>query len=463
MGSNGRTLRRRGPKGQRSLLSRVTARTCLLSAGLLIVWGFLQRSVRTRLWPSSGESWHNEPSLASNTMDKGSLSHSKDAKKPLDYSAACLLVMDDNHFLVEWLAYHYHTILLRRLVVALDPRSKTSPAKIFDRWKNSPLNITVWWNDSDYVSNASEWEQAESWVAQRFAQDKPSVDLIRHRARQRLFYYHCMREHKRNGMEYTLLTDVDEFITINYESMRNLRPTDAPWPIAQAGSVLQLLQHEREFHPTDNITSLPCVQIPRLRFGAVETNLHSDPSLLRISDTSMNSWDVSRLATLRWRMHADVGNYPLNRISKVVVDLSRVEWQYLMPVASIHRPIEHYCKKRKLHIRAPEQLFVVHHYLGTWEQFSYREDSRAGNERSRKVSSFIICETSAMSSFVALSDSVLHPRHSSQMYDRAASVNASVRNEIIPWLEGFVTDVGSTRAKYLLKDAGVVHPQDPEA
>ena len=24
-------------------------------------------------------------------------------------SAACLLIMDDNHFLIEWLAYHYHT------------------------------------------------------------------------------------------------------------------------------------------------------------------------------------------------------------------------------------------------------------------------------------------------------------------------------------------------------------------
>jgi hypothetical protein len=49
------------------------------------------------------------------------------------------------------------------------------------------------------------------------------------------------------------------------------------------------------------------------------------------------------------------------------------------------------------------------------------------------------------------------------MYDKAASVNASLRNEIVPWLEGFVADVGATRAKYLLKDAGVVHPQDPEA
>jgi hypothetical protein len=341
-------------------------------------------------------------------MNKGSLPHSKDTEKPLDYSAACLLVMDDNHFLIEWLCYHYHTVLLRRLVVALDPRSKTSPAKIFERWKNSPLNITVWWNDSDYVSNASEWEQAESWVTKRFAQDKPSVDLIRHRARQRLFYYHCMREHKRNGMEYTLLIDVDEFIAVNYESMRDLRPTDAPWPITQAGSVLQLLRHEREFHPNDNATSFPCVQIPRLRFGSVETDLHSDPLSLSLSG-SINNWGVSRLATLRWRMHAHVDDYHLNRISKVVVDLSRVEWQYLMPVASIHRPIEHYCKKRKLHIRAPEQLLVIHHYLGTWEQFSYRDDSRAGNERSRKVNSCIMCETSAMSPLVALFDSVSHP------------------------------------------------------
>jgi hypothetical protein len=60
--------------------------------------------------------------------------------------SACLLTMDDNHFLIEWLAYHYHVLPLRDLIVAVDPRAKTSPQEVFDRWKGL-INITVW-NDT---------------------------------------------------------------------------------------------------------------------------------------------------------------------------------------------------------------------------------------------------------------------------------------------------------------------------
>jgi hypothetical protein len=31
--------------------------------------------------------------------------------------SSCLLVMDDNHRLAEWLAYHYHVLPLRYMVV----------------------------------------------------------------------------------------------------------------------------------------------------------------------------------------------------------------------------------------------------------------------------------------------------------------------------------------------------------
>jgi hypothetical protein len=62
--------------------------------------------------------------------------------------SACLLIMDDNHRLSEWIAYHYFAMPLRHLVVTVDPRSRTSPVKILDRWR--PLmNITVW-GDADF-------------------------------------------------------------------------------------------------------------------------------------------------------------------------------------------------------------------------------------------------------------------------------------------------------------------------
>jgi hypothetical protein len=38
--------------------------------------------------------------------------------------SACLLIMDDNHRLSEWIAYHHFALPLRHLVVTVDPRNR---------------------------------------------------------------------------------------------------------------------------------------------------------------------------------------------------------------------------------------------------------------------------------------------------------------------------------------------------
>jgi len=57
--------------------------------------------------------------------------------------AACVLMKDDNIILPEWLAYHYEVLPLRRLIVAVDPFSKTNPDKILDAYRDIGMNITV--------------------------------------------------------------------------------------------------------------------------------------------------------------------------------------------------------------------------------------------------------------------------------------------------------------------------------
>ena len=65
--------------------------------------------------------------------------------------SACLLIKDDNAILSEWIAYHYHTVNLRHLVVAVDPSSSESPASILSRWRqNTDLKVSSW-NDTDYM------------------------------------------------------------------------------------------------------------------------------------------------------------------------------------------------------------------------------------------------------------------------------------------------------------------------
>jgi hypothetical protein len=70
----------------------------------------------------------------------------------------------------------------------------------------------------------------------------------------------------------------------------------------------------------------------------------------------------------------------------VVVDVSRLEWADLKPVRGIHLPVQTHCERGKLVIHPQDQVLVIHHYLGTWEQLSARDDPRASKERSREVS-----------------------------------------------------------------------------
>jgi len=75
----------------------------------------------------------------------GRLTANNNTSSPVvqDHSfSTCLLMMDDNHFLVEWLAYHYTVLPLRRLIVTMDRKSTTDARPIFQRWQGL-MNMTI--------------------------------------------------------------------------------------------------------------------------------------------------------------------------------------------------------------------------------------------------------------------------------------------------------------------------------
>ena len=149
--------------------------------------------------------------------------------------------MDDNHFLSEWIAYHYYTTNLRTLIIATDPKSLTSPSSILEKWKDL-IHIIEWNSDTDYFTT-TEFVETQKDVKQYFSHTTPQ--LIEHRARQRLFYYKCMYTLKTLHKGWTLLLDTDEFIHINYETVNKYNMTNANVainPITQPGSVATLLQ-----------------------------------------------------------------------------------------------------------------------------------------------------------------------------------------------------------------------------
>jgi len=150
---------------------------------------------------------------------------------------ACLMVMDDNHFLVEWLAYHWYALPLRHLTVYVDSNSKTSPEEVLRRYSSSSSSsgtgsttsgrnsIQVDVVDSSRYGGSrstggSGGEDPDLLMAnvpsnQKVLREKyPQV--LNYLGRQNRFYQDCLISYKRrNWPGWVLLTDTDEFIAAN--------------------------------------------------------------------------------------------------------------------------------------------------------------------------------------------------------------------------------------------------------
>jgi len=122
--------------------------------------------------------------------------------------SACLLTMDDNHRLVEWLAYHHHVLPLEHLIVTVDPRSTTSPTALFDRWRARGMIIEEW-SDNDFMS------QDNLKYSERVHSLSQEQQFNLHRDRQCEFLAHCMKHLKKKNRTWTLLVDSDEYLQFN--------------------------------------------------------------------------------------------------------------------------------------------------------------------------------------------------------------------------------------------------------
>ena len=163
------------------------------------------------------------------TLDRSVEDEIHDA--PTDHFAACILTMDDNYRMIEWLAYHYHTLPLRRLILMVDPRSKTSPEPVLDRWREH-MKIDVW-EDSDVFTKEQLVDRSDEGL------------VFLHRARQRTFNVKCMNTLRDEGAKWTLMTDVDEYLYINPRAWNSTdylyQDKIAPIGIETPGSIMTML------------------------------------------------------------------------------------------------------------------------------------------------------------------------------------------------------------------------------
>jgi hypothetical protein len=379
---------------------------------------------------AAGNHWENQSQKRNAINDKKSSGDSNVG--PPNITVGCILVMDDNHRLVEWLAYHHFTIHLRYLIVAVDPRSTTSPQPILQRWTNHNNFSYQIWKDDDYMGS-----RVLEKRKRLFELGRKHLTMI-HRVRQKAFYQYCLEHLDDIGFKtWTILLDVDEFLVINQETFQPRGVDHHSNIMSTPGGVLEYIHdmssHTAGMHNTidssDNKKqyeqfATPCISIPRLLFGTTTDDASTQPNIHHPLPQLQD-----RLDTMRWMYHAHYSEFERNGLAKTMLDLSRIALpkpHFQNPV-NPHRPFQDLCRDPKRILEINENaLLKIHHYLGSWETYSYRNDSRKGAERSREAWEF-----------------------------RALFAKEGPNSDIVPWLQGFVEYYGTEHALQLLEGAGL--------
>eukprot|EP00934_Nitzschia_sp_Nitz4_P004055 Nitzschia sp. Nitz4//scaffold133_size116822//179//1776//NITZ4_003788-RA/size116822-snap-gene-0.0-mRNA-1//1//CDS//3329535339//4045//frame0 len=346
--------------------------------------------------------------------------------------ASCLFIMDDNHRLVEWMAYHYYVLPLRYLIVAVDPRSRTSPTLVLNRWRAMGVHVL-------------EWGEEDIWIGKEIItsfQDGFPLE------RQVQFYDTCSKQAKVDNRTWVTYHDTDEFIVYSHKGgedhdeweklaeeehqaskQRNkdrLHPTQLPPTTAEEGGMIRYFQREAAAgHEFFNRTCFSCV---RLLYGGLDDHPNYAKNQLDDETNALLSGvvDPDRLDTIRYNQHALRNDRSANGLSKAIMDVSRIDF-YAHKFTGVHRPIPELCPNP--YLWAHESLLTVNHYIGTWEAYSFRDDSRRGGIR----------------------DYEKYQSKLSRIQDRTETV-------IVPWIGGFVRSVGREKARELLQGTGL--PRD---
>jgi hypothetical protein len=337
--------------------------------------------------------------------------------------SSCLMVMDDNHRLVEWIAYHYFVMNLRYLVILPDQFSRYSPKPILDKWRK--YMVIEEWKDDDFMDEDHR-KRASSFLASRDTRSRQNKQQY-HKERQAHYYRYCALHMQAMNRTWVSFHDVDEYYVINSEVVEN-----ATERMREPGSVLKVLnQVQSVVQPLFELTNIslsehhmtPCVTTYRQLYGAVE------------STETERRWgvpdfvDPKRFETLRWR-HYTPQNVQPPQIGKSLLDVSKIP--DLENKHYLDRPFVPFSPHKILPMCSSpfmhKNTFIrVNHYIGSWEYYSFRtNDIRKGGSKNRDT------------------------------WERdSAGQGGRSGDEIRPWIDGFVRVFGEKESIYVLEGSGL--------
>ena len=324
---------------------------------------------------------------------------------------------------IEWLAYHYHTANLRHLIVASDPHSRTSPTKVLDRWRDK-ISIQEW-NESNYLPPDFDRQVEEN---SSYGDETKKV-LSNHRVRQAQFNLECLREFKRQNRGWTLILDTDEYLNPKPMGKDSETDTNQKQPTPNVPEILG------SFHIPLGFESVysPCIPMNREQYSARESP-NTD-----VQNMVAPGFDGRDFQTLRWRKHGFETQWQKLSIgddqecgivrhipNKVIIDLSRITEEEISKEqhsGNPHKPLS-MCPEN-VYSHKLQTPFVVHHYMGTPEQWFYRSNDKRGIGYRR-----------------------------ARYEDMNERFGIRESDTIRPWLQNFVDAVGSAEASRLLEGVG---------
>jgi hypothetical protein len=307
-------------------------------------------------------------SMDNNETAATSYTNSFGVPLPHESFSACIMFKDDTHRLIEWLAYHYHVLPLRRVIIGVDQGSQSFPTDLADRY-NDRMKITLWPKD---VFAPDE----EMFVSERTKKMDGANLYIR---RQTLFLRKCALQLQSERRDWTIFIDPDEYLLFNYPANTTPPPTVAEdlrgivMPsVKEEGIVYKFLQEQREKRDGTSSHANACITVPRLLFGS------------RVAVESSGSKNAQNLDTLQYRSHADRRDYKSNRQAKNMMDLQRFFTTQLENLKNVHRMVPEVCWSSQL--TDDKALFKINHYLGSKASFFHRQDDRDQYGRQDNVS-----------------------------------------------------------------------------
>jgi len=236
-------------------------------------------------------------------------------------ASACLLVKDAVNELPEWLAYHYHFLPLRYVIVLVDPTSVMNHTDVLSKFNRSlnegRLTVIEWGRKEVNVRPVPISANAAEMTAKQH---------LAHRQRQVIFISRCVEKMKQVDRTWFFLHDVDEYVTVNKGATRMNHGDVGKLPPYTISDNSDMYSHTMLQEIEDSGAPLPkendvCFPVPRLRFGALESPKSSDPSIT-INGISI---EKNKFWTHRFNHHAQPGKFEHNFHVKSVVHASNFE------------------------------------------------------------------------------------------------------------------------------------------